>query len=101
MAGDGTVRLEQDGEDTLVWVKAVPGASRDAVAGAVGERLKVRVSAPPEGGKANNSICRLIADEFNLKPRDVAVERGHSSAEKVLRLRCVPTDAVRARLRRT
>jgi uncharacterized protein (TIGR00251 family) len=39
-----------------VRLKVVPGASRSAVAGLLGDRLKVRIAAPPEGGKANQAI---------------------------------------------
>lgn len=67
-------------------IKAVPGASRDAVAGMLGERLKVRVSAPPEGGKANKAICALIARELGLKPAQVEVAAGHANPEKTLHL---------------
>ncbi len=56
----GEIRIEQDGDDVLVWVKAVPGAAQDTVAGALGDRLKVRVSAAPEDGRANKAICRLL-----------------------------------------
>ena len=78
--------IERDGEDVLVRVKAVPGASRDEIAGAVGDRLKVRVSAPPEGGKANRAICRVVAEALGVKPRLVSIERGHASPEKTLRV---------------
>ena len=42
--------IRQDGNDVLLLVKMVPGASRDEIAGVVGDRLKVRVAAPPEDG---------------------------------------------------
>ena len=51
-----SVRIEQHGSDVLIWIKAVPGASRNQITGIVGDRLKVRTSAPPEGGKANKAI---------------------------------------------
>ncbi|MFN7021866.1 MAG: DUF167 domain-containing protein [Phycisphaerales bacterium] len=66
----------------VLLVKAVPGARADQVTGWLGDRLKVRVSAPPEGGKANAAICRLLASELGLKPTAVEVARGHASAEK-------------------
>ncbi len=68
----------------LLPVKAVPGARRDEVAGWLGDRLKVRVSAPPEGGRANDAIRRLIAAELGLRPVAVTVARGGSSPEKTL-----------------
>ena len=81
-----TLRLEQDGDDVLVWIKAVPGSSRDQVVGLVGERLKVKVSAPAEGGKANKAICRALAKALGLKARQVTIEAGASSPEKVIRI---------------
>ncbi|MHC5004896.1 MAG: DUF167 domain-containing protein, partial [Planctomycetota bacterium] len=91
-------RIEQDGPDVLVRVKAVPGASRDAIAGVLGDRLKVRVGAPPEGGKANKAICALVAAAVGLRPRQVTVESGHASPEKLLRISDVVADDVRRRL---
>ena len=41
-------------------LKVVPGASRDAVAGPLGDRLKVRVAVAPEDGKANRAVCALV-----------------------------------------
>ena len=74
-----------------IAVKAVPGARRDEVVGLLGERLKVRVSAPPEGGKANAAICALLARELGVPARAVSVVRGASNAEK-----CVFVAGVRA-----
>jgi uncharacterized protein (TIGR00251 family) len=70
----------------LIRVKAVPGASRDQIAGVLGDRLKVKVAAPPEGGKANKAICAIIAKELAVKAAQVEIASGASSAEKVVRV---------------
>jgi uncharacterized protein (TIGR00251 family) len=88
--------IEPDGEDVLIRIKAVPGASRDGIAGAVGDRLKVRVSAPPEGGHANRAICRLVAAALGVRPRQVTIERGRTSPEKTLRVTRCDADLARA-----
>lgn len=72
------------GGGALVRVKAVPGAKRDEVIGRLGDRLKLRVTAPPEGGRANEAICALVARELGVKPREVEVVQGGASAEKVV-----------------
>ena len=87
---------EDGGGAALVSVKAVPGAKRDGVAGRLGDRLKVRVSQPPEGGEANRAICETLAAELNVKPGAVSVVRGASSPEKVVRVAGVAA-AVEAR----
>lgn len=88
------VRVEQHGEDVLLHIKAVPGASRDQVAGVVGDRLKVRISAPPEGGKANKAICRLLAKALGMKAKDVTIVSGQTSPEKVIRIAGARADQV-------
>lgn len=40
----------------------VPGASRSVIDGLHGGRIKIRVTSPPAGGKANEEVARLLAD---------------------------------------
>ncbi len=68
-------------------VKVVPGASRDRIAGLLGDALKVQVAAAPERGKANASVTALIARALGLATRDVSVVRGQTSPQKVLLIR--------------
>ncbi len=90
--------FEQHGEDVLIRVKAVPGSSRDEVSGVLGDRLKVRLSAPPEGGKANQALRGLLAAALGVRTRDVTVESGAASPEKVVRVRGVNVAHARQRL---
>lgn len=87
-------------EDGLVrvLVKAVPGATRDEVVGPLGDRLKIRVAAPPEGGRANRAICRLLAASLGVPVRDVEIASGTCRAEKSLLVRGVEADEVRRKL---
>ncbi len=75
-------------------IKAVPGAKKDEIVGRLGDRLKVRVSAPPEDGKANAAICSLIAKALGVKTRDVRVISGLSRAEKTVEIDGVAADAL-------
>lgn len=65
-------------------VKVVPGAKRDEVIGPLGDRLKIRVIAPPEGGKANKAVCELVAAALGVDPRGVRVAHGTTSPLKTL-----------------
>ena len=76
-----------DTRGVLLNIKAVPGAKRSEIAGVLGDRLKVRVAAPPEDGKANAAIADLLAKEFKVRTRDVEIIRGHSNPEKTVRVR--------------
>ena len=80
------LHIEQAGEDVLIWVKAVPGASHDEINGVVGDRLKIRISAAPEGGKANKAICKVLASSLGVKTNQISIERGETSPAKIVRV---------------
>ncbi|HEV8611289.1 MAG TPA: DUF167 domain-containing protein [Thermoanaerobaculia bacterium] len=65
-------------------VKVVPGASRSEVVGPLGNRLKVRVAAPPEGGRANRAVVDLLREWLGV--RDLEIIAGASSREKTVRV---------------
>jgi uncharacterized protein (TIGR00251 family) len=79
-------------------LKAVPGARRDEIAGWLGERLKIRVSAPPEVGKANKAICALLAQTLGLRPRDIEITAGHTSPEKAADIPALTDEQLAAKL---
>lgn len=69
-------------EGWVVRVKAVPGSSRNRVQGPLGDHLKVQVSAPPEGGKANAAIQELLAALFSTSVGQVRLLAGGSNPRK-------------------
>jgi uncharacterized protein len=71
---------------TRVRLRVAPGARRPGVAGRHGDAWKIRVSEPPEGGRANQAVVRLLAEALNLADRDVRVVAGHGSRDKVVAL---------------
>jgi len=67
-------------------VKVVPGSSRDRVAGRYGDGIKVQVSAPPEGGKANKAVIDVIAAALGVRAQQVQIVKGHTQARKVVEI---------------
>jgi len=65
-------------------IKVVPGASRSEIAGVLGDRLKVRVAAPAEGGKANEALLEILRGW--LGTADVHVASGHGRPIKTIRV---------------
>lgn len=63
-------------------LKVVPGASRSQIAGLLGDRLKVRIAAPPEAGKANRAVLDLLADW--LGTTELTLIAGQTHAEKTV-----------------
>jgi uncharacterized protein (TIGR00251 family) len=79
-------------------VKALPNAPASGVAGWLGNALKVRIHAPPEHGKANAELCRLLSRLLGLPQRAVTLERGSSSRRKVVLIEGLEEEQLRLRL---
>jgi uncharacterized protein len=60
--------------------------------------LKVSVAAPPADGRANAALLRLIATEWRLKLRDLAIVAGMRSRSKTVHIGGHPAPLLLARL---
>lgn len=79
-------------------VKVVPKASRNEIAGWLGDALKVRVAALPEAGRANDAVEALIAEALGLPRARVRLIAGAASARKTLEIIGMAEHELRARL---
>ncbi len=87
------VRRTEAGSLVDVWV--VPGASRTSVDGLHNDALKVRVTAPPERGRATRSVEALLATVLSA---DVELVTGTASRRKVFLVRGIDPVEVATRL---
>jgi uncharacterized protein (TIGR00251 family) len=78
--------LHRDGADWLLDVRVQPRASRTEFAGLFGNRLKVRLQAPPVDGRANVALLEFVAAVCHLPKSRVTLESGQSSRDKRVRL---------------
>jgi uncharacterized protein (TIGR00251 family) len=81
-----------------IAVHATPKSGRDEIVGWRGAELQVRVTAPPEGGKANAAVCKVLADALGVAKSSVRVARGETSRHKTVEVAGVGEDAVREAL---
>ena len=79
-------------------IKVVPGSSRSCIAGWLGDALRVRVTAPPEHGKANAAVEGLLRETLALPAGQVKVSAGHSSPRKVVEIAGLTEAEIRRRL---
>ena len=86
------VRLREIGDrlgDT-VEVRVTPRAQSSRVDvergpdGAI--EIRVRVTAPPERGRANREVIRLLARELGVAPTSLEIVRGAGSRRKTIRI---------------
>lgn len=63
-----------------------------------GEVLRVRVQAPPVEGRANQALVELLAGALRLPKRDIVIERGAGSRQKLVAIIGLDATQVRDRL---
>jgi uncharacterized protein (TIGR00251 family) len=89
--------LEGDGR-VVLSVYLQPGGSADVVVGPYADALKLRVQAPPEGGRANEAAARLLAQHLAVPRRAVELVAGAASRHKRFRISGLTTNEVAERL---
>ena len=67
-------------------VKIVPGASRSRIVAVLGDRLKIQIAAPPESGKANQALCHLLAQTFQIPLHHITITQGQTQPRKTLHI---------------
>ena len=79
-------RLHEEGSITLA-LKVTPKSSKDEIVGFLDDgTVKVKVTAPPEKGKANATVCELLATVFGVAKRNVEILRGETASNKQVRI---------------
>ena len=79
-------------------VKVQPRAKKNAVAGEVGEALKLALTAPPIEGRANQACVAFLAELLNVSRSSVTIAAGQSSRNKVIRVAGLSAAQVEERL---
>jgi uncharacterized protein len=74
------------GDYLFLDIKAVPGASKSALGEIREGRLKARIAAAPEDGKANEELRSFLAKALGLTKKELVLEAGEKSRLKTLRL---------------
>ena len=91
------MELRDTEEGVRVPLLVQPGASADRLCGEHGGRLKITVAAPPEKGKANKAVRRLLASKLHVSQSRVRILSGHNSRRKevlIERVRPAALDAI-------
>lgn len=83
---------------TRLQLRVSPGASRAGVVGRHGDAWKVRVAAPPEGGRANDAVVSLLAEALDLSRRDVTIVAGQTGRDKIVSLAGIGPEETERRL---
>ncbi len=84
VVAEGEAFFQPTCQGFLLRLQVVPGAARTEVAGLLGDRLKVRVAAPPEKGAANQVLLAFLAQRLKIPKQAVRLCSGAGSRAKVV-----------------
>jgi uncharacterized protein (TIGR00251 family) len=83
---------------TRLRLRVSPGATRTELVGKHGDGWKIRVSAAPERGRANEAVVDLLAQRLGIPRTSLSVVSGRTSRDKVVELRGLGRDEAERRL---
>jgi len=86
---------------TRLRLRVSPGARSNTIVGRHGEGWRVRVTAAPEGGKANVAVLGLLAERLDLPGKSLTLVSGQSSRNKIVELHGIDAAEAERRLGQT
>ena len=93
------VLVRQEGEAASFRARLQPKASREAIVGEADGVLRLRVTAPPVDGRANEACLRLLAKALDLSVSRFQIAAGQHARIKTIRIAGASADLVRTALR--
>jgi len=93
------LRAQPDG--TLLAVKLQPRASANQIGDALGDELRIKVTAPPVDAAANQALVDLLVETLDCARGRVELIRGHTSRHKTIKLHGFQPEEVWAKMTRS
>jgi uncharacterized protein (TIGR00251 family) len=73
-------------------VKVIARSAKSEVSGELADGvLKVKIAAPPERGKANEELCRVLAEHYGVPKSAVSILSGQTASLKLIKIESPPT----------
>lgn len=73
-------------KSVIIQVQIQPRSSKNEITGLHNGRLKIKISAPPVNGKANQALIEFIAKALGVSKSKVEIVKGHTSKFKTLKV---------------
>jgi len=90
--------LQETKKGVVIKVKVQPKAQQDEILGIKGDRLRLRVKAPPEKGKANQACINLLAKVLSLNKKEIKLISGLKAREKMFFIQNMKLDDLKEKL---
>ena len=81
------LNIHETSDEITVEIKVQPRASRNQIVGEQEGMLKIKLTAPPVEGEANQALIDYLASVLNLPRRNVVLLKGESSRHKIVAIK--------------
>jgi uncharacterized protein (TIGR00251 family) len=99
LLGQATLGLVKGQPKASITVRVIPRAKRNEMVGWLDDgTLKVRLTAPPVDGKANQALIKFMSETFDIQKADVEIRTGSTSRNKLLRLMGITKEGLRKKI---
>jgi uncharacterized protein (TIGR00251 family) len=71
-------------DGVIFSIRVVPRSSRCEITGIQNDALKLKITAPPVEGKANEECIRFLSDKLGVKKSRITIKAGHKSKNKTV-----------------
>jgi len=88
-----TIRDTAQGAQFVLRVQ--PRSSRNAIAGVIGDAVKLAITAPPVDGKANQAVIDFLAKLFSVPKSSITILSGETGRNKLIAVRSLTAEQVR------
>ena len=92
------LKITEAGDGVTFAVRVVPRSSKSEITGIHGDALKIRLTAPPVEGRANEALIAFLAKRLGVRKSQVEIVAGATSRRKAIRVMGVSLQEVEERL---
>ena len=86
-------RLHDGVSGTAITIRVTPRAKRNEISGIMDDgTIKIRITAPPVDGKANQALIKYLSDIFDIKRSQIEVVAGHTGRNKLIAIEGLSPD---------
>ncbi len=78
------VFVKETGNGVIFHIHVVPKSAKNECAGIQGDAIKLKITAPPVEGQANDACIRFLSDLLGVKKNQVTIISGHKSRKKTV-----------------
>lgn len=84
-----------------LMVRVQPRSSKNQISGELDGCLKIKLTAPPVEGEANQALIKFLSGLLNISRQDIVIVRGETSQNKLIEIGGVDEKWLRSRLERS